>query len=101
MVIRLKAIVTEDRQLSVELPHDIPVGAEVDIILEVAESARTDEEIAAIMAELDDIQPQTGAEIVAWLQSDKTPTSWDDIEDSGEWVAEQRCKRLDDSHTQH
>lgn len=89
--LRLKAVVTADRQLKLDLPEDLPVGAEVEITLERS-PAWTDEEIAALMAELETIQPQSGAEIVAWLQSLEGGTGWEHIEDGGEWVEKQRRK---------
>jgi len=90
--VRLKAVVTEDRQLKVvDLPDSLPTGSEVEITVELAPTW-TDEEIADLMEELKHIKPQSGAEIVAWLQSLPNGTGWEHIQDGGEWVAEQRRK---------
>lgn len=85
----LKGYITEDGKLEVELPEDHPVG-EVNIIIESekTETEWTDEEIAELMRHG---EPQTGAEIA------KSPEvgSWahKGIEDSVEWINEQRRKR--------
>ena len=77
--LRLKGTITEDRQLQVDLPANIPPG-EVEIILEFP-FTWTDEERQTFQAETADITPQSGAEIVAWLQSLEGGTGWESVSD--------------------
>lgn len=76
---RLKARVTEDRLLEVDLPPSLQVGEEVENSLELPDAAWTD------------ATPKTGAEIAAWLDS-LDDTGWEHIEDGAVWVFEQRRK---------
>lgn len=91
--LHLKAIVTADRQLKVDLPASLPVGSEIDITLDL-DSAWTDEELAELMTSYHQPTPMTGAEIVALLD-EMGATGWEHIQDSGEWVAEQCRKSLE------
>jgi hypothetical protein len=88
--LHLKAIVTADRQLKLDLPTTLPVGSEVEVTLEL-EPTWTEEELAELMKDYHHPTPMTGAEIVALLNEMGT-TGWEHIQDSGEWVAEQRRK---------
>ncbi len=94
---RLKGVVTEDGELKVTLPKEVPPG-EVNVTLEIpVESATedadwenqpwTEEEIRELMR----VEPMTGAEIVAAGLTG----GWEEmgITDSVEWLEEQRRKR--------
>jgi len=94
MSINIKAIVTLDRQLQLTLPDDIPIGAELNITLEVI-PPQSDDDVAELMNAYHHPNPKSGAEIAAWLQSQTEPTGWEHIQDGGEWVAEQRRKRIE------
>lgn len=85
--LRLKGFITEDRQLKVDLPDDVPMG-EVEIIIEVDEPI-SDEELKELMT----FKPATGAEIAEMLESEDG--WWEDlgITDGVDWVNEQRRKR--------
>jgi hypothetical protein len=52
----------------------------------------TDKEIAEMMSLYHHPQPQTGAEIVAFLKALGT-TGWEHIPDGATWVVEQRHKQ--------
>jgi hypothetical protein len=95
-VFSLKQIVSPSRQVTLELPSEVPIGAEVTITVEIGPTW-TDQELAQLLEELDTITPQSGAEIVAWLQSLPEPTGWEAIQDGGKWVTEQRRKAQENS----
>ncbi len=98
VTLQLKVEVTEDRQVTIKLPDDFPVGeAEVTIAVgpeqkpsSADEPPLTDDEIDSLLQR----KPgKTGAEIVA----SGLIGSWKHkgIEDSVAWVEEQRRKRRD------
>lgn len=97
VTLRVKVEVTEDREVTIKLPDDFPVGeAELVIAVEsdyeesmsVDEPPLTDAEIDGLLTRK---PAMTGAEIIAagltgiWKHKG--------IEDSVEWVNEQRRKR--------
>ncbi|MDZ4767075.1 MAG: hypothetical protein SGI73_21250 [Chloroflexota bacterium] len=97
MIYRLHAEITEDRQLKVDLPDRLPAG-EVEIMLismahdpealdEPIAPTWTQEAVRALMTP----NIQTGAEIVAWLESETT--GWEAVGDGEQWVEEQRKKQ--------
>lgn len=88
MFIHLDAEITEDGQLRVHLPEDLPPG-KVKLAIEYASELQdwSEAEIQQLLA----IEPMTGEEIVAGGYSG----GWQDlnITDSQKWVAEQRSIR--------
>ena len=92
-ILRLKAVVTADRQLKVDLPDYIPVG-EIEISLELPLEWQ-EGELEALMAQLEKIKPQSGAEIAAWLE--QTAPAYRHIEDIAAWVEEQRRQQQEHS----
>lgn len=94
--LKLKATVTADRQLKVDLPTTLQPGSEIEITLELPveeipweQHPWTDHEIQAMMEEYRHPTPKTGAEIVALLQ-EMGGEGWDQIEDGAAWVEKQR-----------
>lgn len=82
-VIHLKGIITQDRQLQLTLPNDIPTG-EVDVTIYPTLSME-DTTLPATMPS----KSATGADIVAMME--KENLWWDlEIEDGLSWVEAQR-----------
>lgn len=88
VTIQLTGRITQEGQLEVDLPKGLQPG-EIKVTLEVAVDQKdlpwelrpwTTAELAA----LSQVEPKTGAEIVAWLEQEG---GWDDDGTSGaEWV---------------
>ena len=92
-IIEITGRITEDGKLEAELPTGLPAG-EVQITVEIPEPSLTDEELRELMR----IEPLSGAEIVALLNSGELSTdAWDDPRDGATWVEEERAKRLERS----
>jgi len=98
VTIQLTGRITEDGEIKIDVPEgvqlpagDMRVTLEVDTpVEEIPWELRpwTDEELAEMLK----IEPKTGAEIVAWLESHET--GWENLGMTGEeWVQEQRRKR--------
>ncbi len=88
--LHLKAIVTPQKQIIVDLPDDVQPGEEVEITVQLPESPFTDEEIHELIALYRNPQPITGDKIAAFLQT--IEPGYSHIEDSAAWVEEQRSK---------
>ncbi len=73
--LKLKGFITEDRQLKVDLPDDVPAG-EVEITLEIDQSI-TEEELKELMT----FKPATGAEIADMLEAEDG--WWEDMGNAG------------------
>jgi len=87
VLIQITGEITEEGELTIQLPKGLPPG-KVQVTIEVeAESTWTDAEIAAMTK----IEPKTGAEIVAAGHVG----GWEHygITDSAEWVEALRRKR--------
>lgn len=88
--LHLKVIVTEDRQLKIDLPDEVPVG-EHEILFQIAMPTEVDDPITK--EEMQSyLTPATGVEIVTMLKEMGT-TGWEHITDSVAWVEELREKR--------
>lgn len=83
---RVTGWVREDGHVEFELPMQHPVGA-IELVVEIVEDSLTEEELL----ELTKLEPMTGAEIIAAGLTG----AWEDrgIEDSVEWVEQQRQAR--------
>ena len=91
--IEIMGRITEDGKLEAELPAGLPAG-EVQITVEIPEPTWTEEELKELLR----IEPLSGAEIVALLDSGELSTdAWDDPRDGATWVEEERAKRLERS----
>jgi hypothetical protein len=96
VTIHLTGHISESGEIKIDVPEgmQLPAG-DMRVTLEVMSNPQleddelTPEEIEA----LNHSTPKTGAEIVAWLQS-QPETGWDNLGMTGaEWVEEQRRKR--------
>lgn len=89
MYIHLDAEITQDGELRVQLPDDLPPG-KVKLAIEYqSEMSEWDDE--SILHDLLTVEPLTGTEIIAAGYAG----GWQDLEivDSEKWVAEQRERR--------
>jgi hypothetical protein len=96
VTLRVKVDITEDREVTIKIPDDFPLGeAEVVIAVEPEKEITVEDEAPLTDEEINDLlrrKPgKTGAEIAA----SGLIGSWKHkgIEDSVAWVEEQRRKR--------
>lgn len=98
VMIHLQGRITESGELDIELPDGLPAG-EVQVTIEVSSPEDFPWELRpwteAELVELMKPTPMTGAEIVAWLQSEG---GWaDDGTSAADWVANVRRKERENS----